>query len=122
MEIGPALLDQRAMAGVGNVYKSEVLFLERLSPFAAVRNVPADVLRRLVERSRELLLANRATFRRTTTSGATLAAGSRLWVYGRNGRPCFRCRTRIEARLQGSDLPRRTFWCPACQRLPASGE
>ena len=121
LEIGPALLDQRALAGIGNVYKSEVLFLERTSPFARVADLDDDQLARLVERARVLLRANaqRASGpERVTTRDAAgrraLAPGS-LWVYRRAGRPCRRCGTLIRATPQGRDLPRITWWCPACQ-------
>jgi len=87
-EVAALLLDQSVAAGIGNVYKSEVLFLEGVDPWTPVRAVPDETLRRLYERAAELLRANVGTFRRTTT-GAARAAGAgtgRLWVYGRPGR------------------------------------
>ena len=120
-EIGDAVLDQRAMAGVGNVYKSEVLFLEKVSPFEKVGDVDDDAIDRIIETSRRLLVDNArpgAAAGRTTTTdpktGAKLAP-SRLWVYDRAGRPCHRCGTIIEAAPQGAELPRTTYWCPSCQ-------
>jgi endonuclease-8 len=123
MTIAEALLDQRAMAGVGNVYKSEVLWLERVSPFATVASVEDPTLDRLIARSRELLTLNADRRRgagRITTAGRPEAGGSPLWIYGRRGRPCRRCGTPIRAVEQGSDLPRLTYWCPRCQGEPAA--
>jgi endonuclease-8 len=121
-----ALLDQRALAGIGNVYKSEVLFVERVDPFAAVGALDDETLGRLVDRARALLLANRESVARATTGPAgggpptaldaavQPARGGRLWVYGRAGRPCRRCRTPIRSRRHGN-LPRTTYWCQHCQ-------
>jgi endonuclease-8 len=117
--IGDALLDQSAVAGLGNVYRSEVCFLERIDPFARVADLPEPTLRRLLEASARLLAANRAGRARSTT-GCT-APGERLWVYRRAGRPCRRCGSLIRSRASGA-LGRRTYWCPACQppvRAPA---
>jgi endonuclease-8 len=130
-EIAPALLDQRSLAGIGNVYKSELLFIEGVSPFQRVSDLDDATLRRLVERAHRLLTANATVARgpaRTTTrdprTGRPLAPGPRvagsLWVYRRAGRPCRRCGTSIRSAAQGADLPRRTYWCPACQILQAS--
>jgi endonuclease VIII len=119
--IGEVLLDQRAMAGIGNVYKSEVLFLEKIDPFAPMRDVDDDALDRAIETGRRLLVDNArpgAAAGRTTTlnprTGARLAP-SRLWVYDRAGRPCHRCGTLIKSGPQGAELPRTTYWCPSCQ-------
>jgi endonuclease-8 len=112
-----ALLDQRALAGIGNVYKSEVLFVERVSPFVAVSEVDDATLGRLVDTARRLMRANVAPGRgpeRITTTGAGPGGGP-LFVYGRAGRPCRRCRTPIRTARQGSELPRTTYWCPSCQ-------
>ena len=116
-EIAAALLDQRALAGIGNVYKSEVLWLERVWPFAPVAEVDDETLARLVATARRLLVANASSTRgpeRVTTAGDRGAPGP-LYVYGRTGRPCRRCRTPIASRRQGFDPPRSTYWCPACQ-------
>jgi endonuclease-8 len=119
--IGEAVLDQRALAGIGNVFKSEVLFMERVDPFAPVGTLEEPTIERIVSTARELLHANarpEAAVGRTTTvdlkTGARLAP-SRLWVYDRVGRPCHRCGSLIEADAQGSELPRTTYWCPSCQ-------
>jgi endonuclease-8 len=121
LEIAAALLDQRALAGIGNVYKSEVLWLERVSPFTRVESVPDEALARLVAAARRLLVANASASHgpeRVTTQGDRGAPGP-LYVYGRTGRPCRRCRTRILSRRQGVDPPRTTYWCPVCQPEPA---
>jgi len=120
MEIAAALLDQRALAGIGNVYKSEVLWLEGVSPFATVTMVDDPTLARLVATARRLLVANAAPVHgpeRVTTAGDRAAPGP-LYAYGRTGRPCRRCRTPIVRRRHGVDPPRTTYWCPACQPEP----
>lgn len=117
LEIGVALLDQRALAGIGNVYKNEVLWIERVSPFVPVADLDDDTLRRLVATARRLMLENvdaRRGPERVTTTGDRGAPGA-LYVYGRTRRPCRRCGTAIEVARQGSDLPRTTWWCPTCQ-------
>ena len=120
-ELGNALLDQRAMAGIGNVYKSEVAFLEGLDPWAPVAAFEDGELTAALRTARRLLQANtRGGARITTGSGAR---GEGLWVYGRAGRPCRRCGTLIQLRRQG-ELARQTFWCPRCQpprATPRSG-
>jgi endonuclease-8 len=115
LSLAEALLDQRAQAGVGNVFKSEVLFLEHQHPMRRVRDVDDDTLRRLLATAEEQLRANTTTRGRVTTGRRP--APSRTWVYGRAGRPCLRCGARIE-RARIGDLPRPTFWCPRCQPAP----
>ncbi|HSK92730.1 MAG TPA: DNA-formamidopyrimidine glycosylase family protein, partial [Candidatus Angelobacter sp.] len=111
-ELGNALLDQRAVAGIGNVYKSEVAFLQRLDPWAPVAAYDEEQLRGVLRTARRQLQANvRGGARGTTGSGAR---GEGLWVYGRGGRPCRRCGTLIRQGRQG-ELARLTFWCPRCQ-------
>jgi endonuclease-8 len=120
--MGDALLDQRALAGIGNVYKSEVCFVCRVNPFAPVDRLSDDDLRALVQTARRLLQANVAPgtgagittyhpLRRTT---GRADGEEHLWVYGRTGRPCRRCRTPIQRKKQGVDA-RSTYWCPTCQ-------
>lgn len=111
-EVGVALLDQRAVAGLGNVLKSETLFLARVSPFARVAELDDATLEVLLAEGHRLLVANRAGSGRRTR--AVLDRRQRLWVYGRAGEPCFRCGTGIGSAQQGEDA-RRTYWCPACQ-------
>ena len=121
MAIGVALLDQRALAGIGNVVKSETLFMERMDPFAHVADLDDAMLDRLIATARRILIESSARTRGpervTTTDPVThrpLAPGP-LWVYRRPGRPCRRCGTLIRSAQQGADLPRTTYWCPACQ-------
>ncbi len=115
-EIGDALLDQRVASGIGNVYKSEVLFACAVDPFTPVAAVDPVTRRRLLATASALLQANLASSgpRRTTSGG--------LSVYGRVGRPCRRCGTLVQVRRQGRHA-RNTFWCPTCQasRKPAGG-
>jgi endonuclease VIII len=115
-ELGNALLDQRAVAGIGNVYKSEVSFLERMNPWAAVGTFDDDELRAALTTARRLLHANVRGGARVTTGSSVRGGG--LWVYGRAGQPCRRCGTRVEVARQG-DLARLTYWCPRCQARPA---
>ncbi len=106
------LLDQRVAAGIGNVYKSEVLFLERLAPLTPLAALAAPDLERLFARARDLLRANTGGGPRVTRPGTD--TGDRLWVYGRRARPCLRCATPVERALLGRDR-RATYWCPRCQ-------
>jgi endonuclease VIII len=121
--VGEALLDQHVMAGLGNVYRSEVLWQVLVLPFVPVTDVGDETMRRLVESGVALLRANSNTPTRVTTRDALGGLpGSdgprrgigRLNVYGRSGRPCPRCGTAIRTRVFG-DPPRRVFWCPTCQ-------
>ncbi|MGH2429356.1 MAG: hypothetical protein ACRDGV_10845 [Candidatus Limnocylindria bacterium] len=107
-----AVLDQRAVAGIGNVYKSEVCFIERLDPWAAVGAVEDESLHRALTTARRLLRANLRGGARVTTGSRRRGEGR--WVYGRAGRPCRRCGSQIAARRQG-ELARLTYWCPRCQ-------
>lgn len=111
-ELGNALLDQRAIAGIGNVYKSELAFLERLDPWAQVAAFDDAELLGVLRNARRLLAANVRGGARVTTESA--ARGEALWVYGRAGRPCRRCGTAIRSARQG-ELARLTYWCPRCQ-------
>jgi endonuclease VIII len=111
LEIADALLDQSIMAGIGNVYKSEVLFLERVSPFVRVGSLPSETLRQLIRTARRQLRRNVGTTERRTTHGLQRSA---LWVYDRAGQPCARCATPIRRVTQGPHA-RSTYWCPTCQ-------
>lgn len=111
--LGQALLDQRIMAGVGNVYRSEILFLRRLHPLTPVGQV-AD-LREVVGIARRLLWVNKDRSRRVTTGQARTR--DPLWVYGRAGKPCLRCATPIRLLKipSGTGSERDCYWCPQCQ-------
>jgi endonuclease-8 len=117
--LGALLLDQRVACGIGNVYKSEVLFLERIDPFTPASAVDDATLIRIFTRARMLMQNNLGPWRRTTTvdltSGGFAPRGSaRMHVYRRSGHPCRVCGTAIAARTQG-EPPRRTYYCPTCQ-------
>ena len=110
--IGESLIDQRVMAGPGNVYKSEACYLRGVDPWAPVGEVTD--LPALVALVRRLMRANRATGRQVTTGDTR--RGRKRWVYGRLGQPCRRCGTPIRARGQGEAGDERvTYWCPRCQ-------
>jgi endonuclease-8 len=111
-EIANALLDQEALAGIGNVYKSEVLFFERTNPWTEVSALDDPRLHAIVVTARRLLRANLRGGARVTTGARS--PGEALWVYGRAGRPCRRCGTQIRSARQG-ELARSTYWCPRCQ-------
>ncbi|HUG47861.1 MAG TPA: DNA-formamidopyrimidine glycosylase family protein [Candidatus Limnocylindria bacterium] len=114
--VGEALLDQRAVAGLGNVWRNELCFIERLSPFSPLADVPDEVLLRLLERAARLVAASTQSGRRVTTG----SRAAPLFVYGRAGRPCRRCGTLVESRVAGERL-RRVYWCPRCQpRAPGA--
>ena len=124
--IADALLDQTVLAGIGNVFKSEICFVQRLHPFRAVRTLTRDEAAATISSAQKLLKANvledsgdmivtyRGQQRRTTHASDP---GASLWVYGRAGEPCRRCGEPIRRRIQGADA-RVTFWCPRCQPMP----
>ena len=111
-QIGVAILDQRNLAGIGNLYKVETLFMTRTHPWTRVADVPD--LPGLVTRARTLMQANRDHPEQSTTG--SMRRGEDHWVFGRRGRPCRRCRTTILLGDQGPDTQERvTYWCPQCQ-------
>lgn len=112
--IADALLDQRNLAGIGNLYKSETLFLRGLNPWQPVGEV-AD-LTALVSMAHRLLAANRGRWSQATTG--SLRRGEQHWVFERAGSPCRRCRTTVRRATLG-DHDRITYWCPHCQPGPA---
>ena len=124
--IADALLDQSVLAGVGNVFKSEICFVNGLHPFRAVGTLTRDEAAAAITSAQKLLRANvledsgdtivtyRGQQRRTTHASDPSQS---LWVYGRNGEPCRRCGEPIRRRIQGADA-RVTFWCPRCQPMP----
>jgi endonuclease VIII len=115
-EIGEALLDQRNLAGIGNLYKAETLFLSGVTPWTKVGAV--GDLGKIVTRAQRLLSANKDRWQQSTTGD--LRRGELHWVFERAGRPCRRCGERIRVAMQG-DPPRErlTYWCPRCQGGPA---
>jgi endonuclease VIII len=106
MPIAVALLDQRALAGIGNEVKNEILWRAGVSPFVRVADVEDVTLRELVRLAVEVLGEGARTGRRPGH------------VYRRSGRPCPRCGAIVRVEHQGADLPRLTFWCPRCQPDP----
>jgi endonuclease-8 len=126
LELGEALLRQGALAGVGNVFKSEICFAAGLNPFQKVATLTRPQAAEVVSAARLQLQSNvledsgnrimtyRGRTRRTTNRSYP---GENLWVYARRGQPCRRCGELIRRRLQGSDA-RATYWCPRCQPLP----
>jgi len=123
--IADALLDQSALAGVGNVFKSEICFVNGLNPFRTIASLTRAEAVATIASAQKLLKANvledssdmfvtyRGQQRRTTHASDP---GESLWVYGRAGEPCRRCGEAIRRRIQGEDA-RVTFWCPRCQPM-----
>jgi endonuclease-8 len=125
--IAEVLLNQRVVAGIGNVFKSEVLFLAGVHPFSPVNTLTDADLGRILDTALEQLAANvmdrsqtlsLSSGRRTTRS---LNPDENLWVYSRGNRPCRRCGTRILSKKTGLDA-RPTYWCPVCQPSSARFE
>jgi endonuclease-8 len=121
-QIAEVLLNQRVLAGIGNVFKSEILFAAGVNPFTPVGDLTGADLERIVGIARDQLAGSvldrsrtltPAIGRRTTRS---LDPAVTLWVYSRGGKPCRRCGTIIKSRKSGIDA-RLTYWCPHCQRL-----
>ena len=111
--IGEALLDQRNVAGIGNLYATEMLFLRGVNPWRPAGDV-AD-LDALVELGRRLLEANKDRIGQVTTG--VWRRGEETWAYGRADRPCRRCGAKISRAVQGNPGEERVrFWCPHCQR------
>lgn len=117
-EIGQALLDQRTLAGIGNMYKAELLFLRGVHPFTPAGEVAA--LPQLVDLAHRVLYRNKDAPEQSTTGSNR--RGENFWVYLRAGRPCRRCGAVIQGADQGSPpYQRPAFWCPNCQPAgPAS--
>ena len=119
------LLDQHVMAGLGNVYKSEILFLSHLHPDTPADAIDMERWREIVRLARTLLEANAAegaaggivTYRGLRRTTGRMNPEDRLWVYSRGGRPCRRCGMPIASRKDGEDA-RVTYWCPRCQEKP----
>ncbi|MEV6962228.1 DNA-formamidopyrimidine glycosylase family protein [Streptomyces sp. NPDC051207] len=113
--LGEALLDQRNLAGIGNVYKCELCFLLGVTPWLPVGELPAERAAQLPRLAKRLLEVNRDRPIRATTG----RRGPDLFVYGRAPRPCLRCRTSIRVADQGDGSRERpTYWCPTCQSGP----
>jgi endonuclease-8 len=111
--IAEALMLQSIVAGIGNVYKSETLFIEKVSPFVSVASLDDATLERLLKRARELMRRNLKGPRRTTFGSL---AGTPYYVYERSGQHCLKCDTKIRMLRQGN-LQRSTYFCPECQAV-----
>ncbi len=111
LPIGEALMAQQLVAGIGNVYKSEILFMNRLDPFSPVSDLDDETLRSCLRSARRYLRRNLEGLRRKFR-GST--HGDRLWAYLRSGMPCLECGTPIRMRRQG-ETARSTYYCPVCQ-------
>src|SRR3954447_21494118 len=105
MTVSAALLDQRALAGIGNIWRNETLFHERVDPWTPVRDLDDATLDRLIHRARTLLRA----------SVRGVPGRMPMNVYGRSGRPCRRCGTLVRSAPLATEIPRTTYWCPTCQ-------
>lgn len=124
--IADVLLRQEVMAGVGNIFKSEICFVTGAHPYCKVSALGQEQVQSIIAAARKLVAANvledsgdaivtyRGLGRRTTHASDPAAS---LWVYGRAGEPCRRCGAKIRRRIQGDDA-RVTFWCPCCQPMP----
>ncbi|RYZ05469.1 MAG: hypothetical protein EOO73_19660 [Myxococcales bacterium] len=112
--IAEALMLQSIVAGIGNVYKSEILFLEKVSPFLKVDELDDPTLERLLKRARDLMRRNLRPGPRRTTFGTF--AGQNCYVYNRSGQHCLKCDTKVGMRRQGN-LQRSTYFCPECQNV-----
>ena len=111
--VAEALMLQSIVAGIGNVYKSEVLFIEKVSPFVNVGSLDDTTLERLLKRARELMRRNLKGPRRTTFG---TFAGTPYFVYERSGQHCLKCDTKIRMRRQGAQQ-RSSYYCPTCQAV-----
>ena len=125
--VAEALLQQQAVAGIGNVYKSELLFLAGVWPFAPPRDVTDAQWTRMLRDARVLLRANVLdpaetgvlTWRGHRRTTGRMNPAQRVYVYGRHGQPCRRCGSTIQMRHHG-EHNRSTYWCPSCQPAPAT--
>ncbi len=102
--LGELLLDQGVVAGIGNIWRCEALFLEGRSPWAPVSSLTDDELDALMSTAAQIMGESLGEF----------TGRPERWVYRRTGRPCRRCRTPIQSRKQGEQA-RTAYWCPTCQ-------
>ncbi|HVW76283.1 MAG TPA: DNA-formamidopyrimidine glycosylase family protein [Alloacidobacterium sp.] len=123
-EVANALMDQRVIAGVGNVFKSEICFACCIHPFRKVATLTTHEVRCLLDTARKQLAVNvlesstdgPVTYAGGRRTRSTMDEGARLWVYRRKGKPCRRCGTAILMQKQGPGA-RSTYWCPECQPI-----
>lgn len=118
--IGDVILNQAVVAGIGNVFRSEVLFEAGVNPMTAARDVGAEARNRILDIALRQLRVNVVSQSRSLAPDASrrttgsLDPRARLWVYGRAGQPCRRCGAAIRTRKSGPDA-RSIYWCPRCQ-------
>lgn len=115
--VGVVLLDQRVASGIGNVYRSEALFLAGVHPRTPIGRMEPARLRKLFQGAADAMGANLERSRGFSRDMG-LGAG-RMWVYGRGGRPCLRCRSLVRAERLGEQA-RTVWWCPSCQPVETS--
>jgi endonuclease-8 len=128
-EIALVLLNQRVLAGLGNVYKSEVLFAAQVNPFRAMRTITLREMEAMVDAAQRYMQANVVggkgdgivTYSGNRRTTHAMDREERLWVYGRQGQECRRCGAMVMMRKQGVQA-RSTYWCPACQPWVGEGE
>lgn len=121
-EIGNVLLNQQVIAGIGNIYKSEIAFAAQVNPFRPMQTISDREFESIAEIAQRYLQANVAegkgsgivTYARNRGTGRTADRGAQLWVYRRAGQECRRCGAIIQMRRQGTGA-RSTYWCPSCQ-------
>lgn len=116
LPLGEAVMTQTAVAGIGNIWKSETLFVCRLNPFARVASVTREQVVSLLETARRSL---RDSVAAKDASGSVEGGHGRFWVYDRSGRPCRKCATTIAMKRQGAQQ-RSTYFCAQCQRVQSS--
>jgi endonuclease-8 len=116
--IGEVLLDQRVVAGIGNVLRSETLFVAGVHPDTPAARLSSSGLTHLLDTAAELLQRNaRADSPSTRNTTGRRAPGQALWVYQRTNQPCRRCSAQVTSSARGLEA-RRVYWCPSCQALP----
>jgi endonuclease-8 len=113
-EIANVLLDQRVVAGIGNEYKSELLFMARVHPFALVRDLTDEQLDAILTTARKVMVANVNMHSPARVTTFSLDPRQKQYVYSRGGQPCRKCGAAIQFARQGKDV-RGTYWCAKCQ-------
>jgi endonuclease-8 len=113
-EIADVILNQRVVSGIGNEFKSELLFMAGINPFARVEEIADDQLAELLRISRKVMQMNVVKRRQGRETTGSLDPSQKKYVFSRGGDPCRKCGTSIEYAKQGRDV-RGTYWCPRCQ-------
>lgn len=117
LPIGEAVMDQTLVSGIGNIYKSETLFLCQLDPWTRVVEISDESLLQMLNTAHRLMRMNRGGDLRSTRR---MGDAHKMWVYGRRGDPCLKCGDTVLMRRQGT-LGRSTYWCPTCQPTTKPG-